>query len=83
MRADGRTDGRAGMIKLIIAFRNFMKAPKNQKMETVLCVLAYLKKTHFSRRRLNFSLIYKSSNLVELHFLHSVVTVLGDGTVFA
>jgi predicted transport protein len=27
--ADGRTDGRRGMKKLKVAFRNFTKAPKN------------------------------------------------------
>jgi hypothetical protein len=28
--ADGRTDGRADMTKLIVAFRNFAKAPKKR-----------------------------------------------------
>ena len=27
--ADGRTDGRTDMTKLIVAFRNFVKEPKN------------------------------------------------------
>jgi hypothetical protein len=29
-RTEGRTDGRAGMTKLIVAFRNFSKAPNNE-----------------------------------------------------
>jgi len=29
MRTDGQTDRRPGMTKLIVAFRNFMNAPKN------------------------------------------------------
>ena len=28
--ADGKTDGRRGMMKLIFAFRNFANAPKNE-----------------------------------------------------
>ena len=28
-RSDGRTDGRTDKAKLIVAFRNFVKAPKN------------------------------------------------------
>jgi hypothetical protein len=29
LNADGQTDRRTGMTKLIVAFRNFAKAPKN------------------------------------------------------
>ena len=33
---DGRTDGRTDMINLIVAFRNFAKAPKNcQNPDTI------------------------------------------------
>jgi hypothetical protein len=29
-RADGRTDGRADMMKLIVAFRQFVNEPENE-----------------------------------------------------
>jgi hypothetical protein len=35
MRADGRTDGRTDMTKLIVTFRNFAKAPKNAQNASV------------------------------------------------
>ena len=34
MGADGRTDGRTDMTKLIVAFRNFANAPKNARPVT-------------------------------------------------
>jgi len=38
--ADGRTDGRSDMTKLIVVFRNFAHAPKNRhKMESLGCLL--------------------------------------------
>ena len=33
--ADGRTDGQTDMIKLIVTFRKFTKAPKNQSAKCV------------------------------------------------
>jgi len=32
MRTNGQTDGRTDMTKLIVAFRNFAKAPKNNTL---------------------------------------------------
>jgi hypothetical protein len=60
-----------------------MKAPKNQKMETLYATYGPISKTQLSPRRFNFSLIYNSMNHVQFHFLHLVVIVTGDGTVFA
>ena len=34
MRKDGRTDGETGMKKLIITFRNFANAPKNEPKDS-------------------------------------------------
>jgi hypothetical protein len=36
--ADGRTDGRTDMTKLIVAFRNFAKAPKNALSPHIISV---------------------------------------------
>ena len=41
---DGRTDRETGMTKLIVAFRNFVKAPKNRYGELCLLVLATTKR---------------------------------------
>lgn len=32
MRAVGQTDGRTAMTKIIVAFRNFVNSPKNEKI---------------------------------------------------
>ena len=41
MRTDGCTNGQPDMTKLIIAFRNFAKAPKKKRMESSpLCLRA-------------------------------------------
>jgi hypothetical protein len=37
--ADRRTDGRTDMTKLVVAFRNFANAPKNQSTVAVCCVI--------------------------------------------
>ena len=37
--ANGRADGRTDMTKLIVAFRNFMNAPKNRKCSFDLILL--------------------------------------------
>jgi len=38
--SDGWTDGQTDMMKLVVAFHNFAKAPKNKGMNTIkLCCL--------------------------------------------
>jgi hypothetical protein len=62
MRADLRAG--PGMMKLLVIFRNYMKAPKSQKMQnSVIHVCAYFKKRNSAADVLTFLLFITRSTM--------------------
>ena len=39
LHADGRTDGKAGATKLVVAFRNFAKTPENWAGKIIIIII--------------------------------------------
>jgi hypothetical protein len=62
------------MMKLIAAFRDFVKAPKNQKMETLYCTYLPISKSAPQPQTFKLSLICKSTTVCR--FLYCIQSLL-------